>query len=92
KKIFTDASKADYIGFRAVFQYIAPRLLRVLCVWRVRRREICLLFPRRAGGTGGTLSINRNTVYNDRLFHHIPERNNVSTHGTAHQAPPYVSS
>ncbi|EMT5332343.1 hypothetical protein OMC57_002060, partial [Neisseria gonorrhoeae] len=44
------------------------------------------------GGTGGTLSINRNTVYNDRLFHHIPERNNVSTHGTAHQAPPYVSS
>ncbi|HFB6654129.1 TPA: hypothetical protein ACE8E5_002140, partial [Neisseria gonorrhoeae] len=86
------ASKADYIGFRAVFQHIAPRLLRVLCVWRVRRREICLLFPRRAGGTGGTLSINRNTVYNDRLFHHIPERNNVSTHGTAHQAPPYVSS
>ncbi|ENV1986301.1 hypothetical protein ACENML_002104 [Neisseria gonorrhoeae] len=56
------------------------------------RRASAAVIPARAGGTGGTLSINRNTVYNDRLFHHIPERNNVSTHGTAHQAPPYVSS
>ena len=69
-----------------MFQHIAPRLLRVLCVWRVRRREICLLFPRRAGGTGGTLSINRNTVYNDRLFHHIPERNNENQAGAAQRA------
>ncbi|EEZ74454.1 hypothetical protein NEILACOT_05518 [Neisseria lactamica ATCC 23970] len=43
-----------------------------------------------SGGTGGTLSINRNTVYNGRLFDHTPERNNVSTHRTTHKASPYV--
>ncbi|WP_211691990.1 hypothetical protein, partial [Neisseria meningitidis] len=69
-----------------MFQHIAPRLLRALCVWRVRLREICLLFPRRAGVTGGTLSINRNTVYNDRLFHHIPEHNNENQAGAAQRA------
>ncbi|CKJ64679.1 Uncharacterised protein [Neisseria meningitidis] len=60
--------------------------MHALCVWRVRRREICLLFQRRAGVTGGTLSINRNTVYNDRLFHHIPERNNENQAGAAQRA------